>query len=180
MPRAARIFVENACNHIIARGNQKRVIFKDENDFKRCFNLIHKYKLKYGCLLYGYCFMPNHIHLILESHLGLMAMSRFMHCVNQSYAMGFNIKYNTVGHLWQNRYKNFVVLKDDYLYNLINYVEYNPVRAGIVSAPEHYKWSSYRTRVLGENNMILDKLTRGDISKMKIGDTSKMDFENVP
>jgi putative transposase len=79
--------------------------------------------------------------------------------------MGFNVKYEKVGHLWQNRYKNFVVLKDDYLYNLITYIEYNPVRAGIVSAPGDYVWSSYGARMLGRKSMILDELTVRDSSE---------------
>ena len=169
MPRMARLFVENACNHIVARGNQKRIVFKAGCDFKRYFMLIHKYKLKYSCLIYGYCLMPNHIHLILESPLGLRAMSRFMHCVNQCYAMGFNVKYEKVGHLWQNRYKNLIVLKDNYLLNLITYIEYNPVRAGLVSAPEEYAWSSFRSRILGEQSIILDEYGAGDSSRMNIG-----------
>lgn len=166
MPRMARIFIENSCNHIITRGNQKRAVFNNNGDFEKYTILLHKYKLKYDCFIYGYCFMPNHIHLVLESPLGLKAMSSFMHCVNQSYAMSFNIKYEKVGHLWQNRYKNFVVSKDDYLYNLIAYIEYNPVRARIVSSPGDYAWSSYRARVLGCKNIILDELRCGDSSEM--------------
>lgn len=168
MSRTARIFVKNACNHIITRGNQKKAVFNTDGDFEKYFMLIHKYKLKYGCLIYGYCLMLNHIHLILESPLGLKAMSSFMHCVNQSYAMSFNVKYERVGHLWQNRYKNFVVLRDNYLYNLITYIEYNPVRAGIVSAPGDYAWSSYRARVLGGQSIILDTFMREDSSEVRI------------
>jgi len=163
----ARIFIENACNHIITRGIQKKAVFNAKTDFEKYFMLIHKYKLKYGCLIYGYCFMPNHIHLVLESPLGLKAMSSFMHCLNQSYAMSFNVKYDRVGHLWQNRYKNFVVLKDNYLYDLITYIEYNPVRARIVSSPGDYVWSSYRARVLGCKSIILDELGCGDSSEIR-------------
>lgn len=168
MARTARIFVENACNHIITRGNQKNTVFKTGRDFEKYFTLLHRYKLKYDCLIYGYCLMPNHIHLALESPLGLKAMSRFMHCINQSYAMSFNATYEKVGHLWQNRYKNLVVLKDSYLYNLITYIEYNPVRAGIVSVPGDYAWSSYGARVLGGKSIILDDLAIGDSSEIRI------------
>lgn len=158
MPRTARLFIENACYHIVARGNQKQTVFWDYEDFKYCLRLIHKYKVKCGCLIYGYCLMSNHIHLILESPFGREAMSSFMHGLNQTYAMKFNGKYNKVGHLWQNRYKNFAVLKDPYLINLISYIELNPVRANVAPRPEDYLWSSYRARVLGEKNIILDSL----------------------
>ena len=158
MPRIARIFIENACYHIVSRGIQKAPIFKETNDFDNFLHLMHKYKIKCGCRIYGYCLMKNHIHILLESPLGLRSMSSFMHRLNQTHAMYFNGKYNRVGHLWQNRYKNFVVTKDSYLVILISYIEFNPVRAGIVTKPEDYSWSSYRARALGERSIILDQL----------------------
>ena len=158
MARTARVFIENACYHITARGNQGETVFKEGADFKYYLKLIHKYKIRYGCLIYGYCLMRNHVHLLLEAPFGLKSMSSFMHGLNQTYAMVFNKKYNKVGHLWQNRYKNFVVLKDDYLINVISYIELNPVRAGIVSRPEDYPWSSYSARVLGKRDIILDQI----------------------
>jgi len=158
MARTARLFVENACYHIITRGNKRDVVFKNDADFETFLFFLHRYKIKFGCLIYGYCLMPNHVHLILESPRGLTAMSSFMKGINQTYAMKFNSKYNQVGHLWQNRYKNYVVLKDEYLLNLISYVHYNPVRKKIVRRPEDYAWSSYRAVVLGEKNAIVDQL----------------------
>lgn len=156
MPRCSRLFVENACCHITARGNQKQDIFLSENDFKRYAGLLRKYKFRYGCIIYGYCLMPNHIHFIMEFPRGARTMCKFMHSLNQSYAMIFNKKYKKVGHLWQNRYKNFIVLKNEYLVNVMSYVEFNPIRAGLVLKPEDYAWSSYRARILGEKNTIID------------------------
>lgn len=158
MARAARVFVENACYHIVVKGNQGETVFREEVDFRYYLKLIHKYKIKYGCMIYGYCLMRNHVHLLLEAPNGLKSMSSFMHGLNQSYAMMFNSKYKKGGHLWQNRYKNFVVLKDSYLINLILYIEFNPVRANIVSRPEDYPWSSYKGRVLGKRDIILDQI----------------------
>jgi len=80
--------------------------------------------------------MSNHVHIVAEFPKGARSMSKFMHCLNQAYAMKFNIKYKKSGHLWQNRYKNFAVLKNDYLLNLLSYIEHNPVRAKIVLKPE--------------------------------------------
>jgi len=99
--------------------------------------------------------MPNHPHLIISSN----SLSKVMHAINFSYAQYFNYKYDKVGYLWQNRFKSYVIQKDKYLLNLVAYVEYNPVRAKIVSNPEDYKWSSYRARVLGGNDFgLLDSL----------------------
>lgn len=84
MPRSSRIFVENACYHIITRGSQKQAVFYDEEDFNHYLKLVYRYKLKYGPLIYGYCLMNNHIHLVLEFPLGIRSMSSFMHGLNQS------------------------------------------------------------------------------------------------
>ena len=81
-----------------------------------------------------------------------------MHGLNMSYAMYFNYKYETVGHLWQDRYKSFVIQKDGYFLSCISYIEDNPVRAEIVSCPENYPWSSYKARVLGKTNGLLDPI----------------------
>jgi putative transposase len=161
MARVNRIFAQNACNHIVARSSVPQGVFLDDEDYRSYIKLVHKYKLKFGCLIYCYCFMLNHIHMLLESPLGLKAMSSFMHGINQSYAMRFNNKYGKFGHVWQNRYKNFIVLKDSYLLNLINYIEHNPVRANVVTRAEDYPWSSYRGRVLGYNDIILDTMDAG-------------------
>jgi len=163
MARTCRIFIENTYNHIVARGIRKEPVFRTTDDYRGYLKLLHKYKIRSECLLYGYCLMPNHVHLVLEFPLGLRSMSALMHCVNQSYALRFNIKYEMVGHLWQNRYKNFVIQKDDYVINAISYVEYNPVRAGLVLRLEDWPWSSYRSRVLGAHDIVLDSIARGQI-----------------
>jgi putative transposase len=160
MPRTARLFVKNACHHIITRGIRKEPVFYSNEDYERYLSLLHKYKIRYGCLLYSYCLMRNHTHLVIESPEGKKAMSAFMHGLNQSYAMTFNQNYDKVGHLWQNRYNSRVVLKDDYLINLLSYVEYNPVRASIVSRPEQYPWSSYKARVLGKKDILIDSIDK--------------------
>ncbi len=144
MPRQARLIIDNACYHIITRGNQKQTVFKDYDDFNAYLELLSKYKKRYDSKIYGWCLMNNHIHLVIESD----KLSKVMHGINLSYAQYFSYKYRTIGHFWQDRYKSFVIQKDEYIINCITYIEYNPVRAKIVSRPEDYTWSSYTTRIL--------------------------------
>lgn len=158
MPRCARIYVDNACYHMLSRGIDKYAVFIDIDDFTTYIKLAHRYKIRCGCRIYAYALMPNHTHLVAEFPRGLRSMSQFMHGLNQTYAMIFNNKYKRVGHLWQNRYKNLIVAKNEYLLNLIDYVENNPVRSGLAQKPEDYPWSSYRSRTLGKTNIILDKI----------------------
>lgn len=155
MPRQARLTLNNACYHIITRGNQKQDIFKEREDFYAYLGLLSKYKKRFDSKIYGYCLMSNHVHLVIECSM----LNKLMHGINLSYAQHFNYKYNVMGHFWQDRYKSFIIQKDNYILNCIAYVEYNPVRANIVSSPQDYPWSSYKTRVLGKNEHLLDPLT---------------------
>jgi len=147
--------LENVCYHIITRGNQKQTIFADEEDFRIYLKFLSKYKEKYRMKLYGWCLMNNHVHMVVESDM----LSKAMHGINLSYAQYFKYKYKRIGHFWQDRYKSFVIQKNEYLINCISYVEYNPARARIVLKPEDYMWSSYRARILGDNNRLLDEIS---------------------
>lgn len=156
MPRQARLILDNVCYHIITRGNQQQAVFKDEDDFNKYMKFLLKYKNRYKFKLYGWCLMENHVHLIIESD----QLIKTMHGISLSYAQYFKNKYDLMGHFWQDRYKSFVMQKDDYLINCISYIEYNPIRANLVSRPEEYPWSSYSARALGRNNnSLLDPIT---------------------
>ena len=103
--------------------------------------------------------MPNHIHLIGEIKQS-KDLAKLMSGLNRPYTAYFNDKYETVGHLWQGRFKSKIVAKDEYLIDCINYIEYNPVRANIAKTPHEYQWSSYSERVFEsrEGERALDNL----------------------
>lgn len=155
MSRSRRFFVANACYHIMARGNQKQPIFYDAKDFNVYLKIMKKAKRKYGVLLYAYCLMPNHIHLLIESKSGCY-MSKFMHWISRGYAMYFNDRYKKVGHLWQGRFRSKPILKGEYLIHCSDYIEANPVRGRLARHIEDYFWSSYIERCLNSEKKILD------------------------
>lgn len=149
MPAGPRLILENACYHVTARGNQKQRVFLDEDDYQEFFKRLRKYKEKYGLKLYAFCLMPNHIHLVGELEES-RHLARFMQALLRSYTEHFNKKHNKVGHLWQGRFNSRVITKDAYLRDCLNYVEFNPVRAGIAESAGTYCWSSYKERSLGK------------------------------
>ncbi len=157
MPRNARIIMDNACYHIITRGHQKQNLFICESDYSKYLALLKKYKHKYHFLLYAYCLMPNHIHLVIEPKKHKQ-LSKIMHGLNLSYTIWFNKTYDKVGHLYQDRFKSMIIQKDEYLFSCINYIELNPVRAGIIEQPDKYSWSSYYYRMSGKNSEIFDRI----------------------
>ena len=157
MSRISRIFIDYACYHISMRGNQKQIIFKEEDDFCRYLKIIRKALKKYAVSLYAYCLMPNHTHLLIEPKC-VSDMSKCMHWINRGYAAYFNAKYEKVGHLWQGRFKSKPIIKGRYLINCANYIEENPARANLVKDPIDYQWSSYKERCLLTDRTILNEI----------------------
>jgi len=139
----------------MVRGNQKQVTFIEEDDFARYLDLLRHYKREYGFKLYGYCLMPNHVHLVLEVEDGI-ELSKIMQGLNQTYTIWFNKKYNKVGHLWQGRYKSMVIQKNKYMLDCLEYVELNPIRANITKSPFDYPWSSWKARLGYKKDGLLD------------------------
>jgi putative transposase len=155
MPRSERVYIDYACYHLITRGNQKQTVFLDEYDFEKYITILKKAKKKYDISLYAYCLMPNHVHLLVEP-VSARDISKFMHWVNRGFTAYFNTKYNKVGHLWQGRFRSKPLLKGLYLLQCAEYIETNPIRAGIVDNISKYKWSSIAERYLSHSNSLLD------------------------
>lgn len=157
MPRLNRNLMDYPCYHIITRGNQKQTVFRKDGDRIKYLEILKKAKRKYGILLYSYCLMVNHVHLLIKT-ASASDMSKFMHWVNLAYVKYFNSTYDIVGHLWQGRFISKPVVKEKYLIDCATYIEANPIRAGITNDIEDYLWSSYRERYLLPEHFLLDNI----------------------
>src|SRR4030042_6587968 len=98
--------------------------------------------------------MSNHYHLLIETPRA--NIKQVMQNINTSYTVFINRKYGRSGHLFQGRYKAFIVDKGGYLLALGRYIHLNPVRAGVVRRPEESGWSSYRDYLSGRNDGLVD------------------------
>ncbi len=90
----------------------------------------------------AYCLMGNHFHLAIK--VGSVPLASFMQRLLTGYCMKFNLRHDRTGHLFQARYKAIQCLNDRYLMGLIHYIHMNPVRAGLVSSPSDWPWSSFK------------------------------------
>ena len=140
MPRRPRIEIAGYY-HIINRGVEQRIIFKEADDYEYFEELMCFYMKSYGITLHNYCLMGNHYHLLIETSTD--NLSKFMRQLNMNYAIYFNKKYKRVGHLWQGRFKSWFVTDEAYLYTLMLYIEQNPLKAKMVKNLEEYPYSSY-------------------------------------
>lgn len=126
MARPLRIQYPGAYYHVTCRGNERREIFRDDGDRRKFLVLLARSLEIYCVALFVYVLMPNHFHLVLRT---LKAnLSEFMRHFNICYTMAFNWAHGRVGHLYQGRYKAFLIDADSYLMEVSRYTHLNPVR----------------------------------------------------
>ncbi len=142
MPRDARVTSSSGIYHVIIRGANKQEIFHDDQDCIRFLRIILKYKKVTGIKVYAWCLMGNHVHLLLK--VGHVSISSVMKRIGVSYVWYYNNKYDTVGSLFQDRFKSENVESVRYFLTVTRYIHQNPLKAGIVTRPEEWKWSSCR------------------------------------
>ncbi|OGI65646.1 hypothetical protein A3A95_01630 [Candidatus Nomurabacteria bacterium RIFCSPLOWO2_01_FULL_39_18] len=143
MPRAIRTDVGNYCYHVINRANARLPIFFREKDYVLFEQVLEVAREKHNMRVLAYCLMPNHFHLVLyprnDGDLG-----KFMQWLTLTHTQRWHKVKNTkgTGHLYQGRYKSFLIEEDNHLLSVIRYVERNPLRAKLVKKAENWKFSS--------------------------------------
>ena len=142
MPREARTKSKTGIYHIIWRGANRQEIFHDDMDWIQFLHILKRYKIKYQLGIYAWCLMGNHVHLLIKE--GNEDISITMKRIGISYAKYYNWRYITTGHLFQDRFKSENVETTSYLLTVVRYIHQNPVKAGIVSHVDEWKWSSCR------------------------------------
>jgi len=141
MPRQARYKGEFTTYHIIQRGNEGKSVFASDDDRLRFLDTLARMKEKYNFLVYAYCLMDNHLHLVIDDNGN--DISKLIKSLNVSYVYYFNQKYNRCGHLFQDRFRSEIIYDDKYLLQVSKYIHNNPVKAGLVKTAGEYSWSSY-------------------------------------
>jgi len=140
VPRNARIVAPGFPHHITQRGNNKRLIFYDREDRDRYLEWLLEYSLNFNLTMLGYCLMDNHVHFVGVPHED-DSLARLFRILNTRYSHYINRKMGSSGHFWQGRYYSCIA-KGPHFIQTLKYVERNPVRAGIVSMPWQWEWSS--------------------------------------
>ena len=126
MTRPLRIQYPDAYYHVTCRGNERKEIFRNQEDRKEFFRLLARSVDIFGVFLLAYSLMPNHFHLLVCTPKG--NLSEVMRHFNISYTGAFNRKYHRSGHLYQGRYKAFLIDADNYLLEVSRYIHLNPLR----------------------------------------------------
>jgi putative transposase len=211
--------VNNEIYHIVVRGVGNSLIFKNEKDrFRAIFSLYEfndkkhvdirsrrenqrKKRINEGpsfvnsnkrdliVEILAFCFMPNHIHLLLKQ-ITDQGISLFMRKFGTGYASYFNKKYKRQGYLFQGRFRSVHINNNNQLGVVFSYIHTNPAslatlgwkKSGnknsieVIKFLENYKWSSYLDYI-GKNNF--PTITeRGFLSEVMGGKKGCINFVN--
>jgi putative transposase len=153
MARIARAVVPGVPHHVTQRGNRRQPVFFRESDYRTYLRLLAAWCSKCGVEVWAYCLMPNHVHLVVVP-AAESGLARAIGEAHRRYTAMVNRREGWSGYLWQGRFASYP-MDETYLLAAVRYTELNPVRAGLVSAPEDYRWSSAKAHLRKRNDMLI-------------------------
>lgn len=183
-------FITGEFYHIFSRGVDKRKIFLGFGHYRRFYLTIKRIletgsatpqlishqglALKSKVEIHAYCFMPNHYHFLLRQNDNY-GITEFMHRLNTSYTMFFNLNQKRKGRLFEYTFQAKHVPSDEVLLHIRRYIDLNPVIAGMVNSADLWPWSSY----LGTTSDRKDDICNSnEILSYFSKENSKNDYKN--
>jgi len=146
MPRSLRIEYAGALYHVMARGNRREPIYRDDDDRRFFLKTFAEACEMTGWRVHAWVLMSNHYHLLIQTpEANLVAGMKWL---QNTYTRRFNIRHRLWGRLFGDRYKAVLVEGAGYYYEtLLDYIHLNPVRARLVNPQSRqsvldYPWSS--------------------------------------
>ncbi len=144
MPRPNRVSPGGMVFHVLNRGVGRMRIFNDDGDYFAFERIMEETLETRPMRICAYCLMPNHWHMVLwPENDGELAA--FMQRLSVTHATRWQRHKDRVGqgHVYQGRFKSFPVETDDYFYQVVRYVERNPLRSNLVDDLDRWRWSSF-------------------------------------
>ena len=130
MARMARVVVPGLAHHVTQRGNGRQQTFFSDSDYRLYRDLLSLHCTAADVAVWGWCLVPNHVHLILVPQDG-DGIRRALSKVHRNYAGILHAREKKTGYFWQGRF-GAVALDEEHLLNAFRYVALNPVRARLV------------------------------------------------
>ena len=154
MPRRPRLRLAGIPFHVIQRGHNRSACFFSERDRERYLHELSLQARHHRVAIHAYVLMTNHVHLLMtpETEDGI---GQVMKVVGQRYVQYVNRTYDRLGTLWGGRFRSCLVDSESYLLRCHQYIEMNPVRAGMVDRPGAFRWSSHGFNAEGKPDELL-------------------------
>lgn len=154
MSRCARLVVPNCAHHVVHRGHNGEPVFVSESDHAYYLKNLWEFKQKFDCRVYAYCLMPTRVHLLVNPGNRPENLARLVKRLAGRQARYINRRDGRSGGLWEGRFRSSPV-SPSYLLPCSRYIELSPVYNHLAAIPDHYIWSSYRSRI-GQEETALD------------------------
>jgi len=150
MARLARVVMEGVAHHVTQRGNRRQPVFFGDDDYRAYRVLLAEGCAAAGVAVWGYCLMPNHVHLILVPS-GAEGLRAALAEAHRRHTRRVNLREGWRGYLWQGRFAS-VAMDEPHLMAAARYVELNPVRARLAARAGDWPWSSARAHLDGRDD----------------------------
>jgi len=156
MPRCSRNLPAGCVVHCVNRGNDKRLLFERSAEYDDFLHLVAWAKGQCPVRIVAYCIMSNHWHFVFWVECE-WDVSAFLHRLTTTHAVNWRKRTATIGcgSVYQGRFKGSQVISEPYYYNLLRYVEQNPLCANLVRSSKDWRWSSLTER-MGNGRSLLD------------------------
>ena len=142
MSRPLRIDYPDAWHHVMNRARRGENLFADDTDYQQFIELLQETVKLFHVNVVAFCLMSTHYHVMVQTpHANL---SRCMRHLNGVYTQMYNLRHGRDGTLFRGRYKSILVDGDSYVLQLVRYIHLNPLKAGVVTRPGQYAWSSHK------------------------------------
>jgi putative transposase len=150
----SRLVVPGLAHHVTQRGNGRQATFFEDGDYALYRDLFAEAAARANVEVWGYCLMPNHVHIIAvpSDEDGLRRTFRYVH---RHYTGYINARLRVTGHLWQGRFSS-VAMDEAHLVSALRYVALNPVRAKLTERAEDWRWSSATAHIAGKSDRFVD------------------------
>lgn len=143
MARLPRLTLAGCAHHVIQRGNNRQPVFSSAEDHLAMIELLRGHGRRLDVAVHAYVLMSNHFHLLATPATD-DGIPKLMQAVGRSYVRRFNDTHGRSGTLWEGRYRSTLIQAEQYLLDCMVYIDLNPVRAGLVTRPADYHWSSHQ------------------------------------
>ncbi len=157
MPRFARGLVNGFIYHVLNRGNGGQEVFHKDQDYESFIDLMKEAKVRHTLKILAYCLMPNHFHIVAVPARA-EELSKGTQWLMTSHVRRYHRHYGSSGHIWQGRFKSFIIQSDNHLLTVLRYVEGNPGRAGLVNSAKDWPWSSHREAIGERSRSLVDEI----------------------
>lgn len=150
MPRSARVAPGGLVYHVLNRANGRLRLFRKEADFLAFYQVLLQAHARHSIQILAWCVMSNHWHFVVWPRKD-DDLSRFFGYLGLTHAARWQVAHDAVGmgHVYQGRFKNFMIQRDEHLLSVLRYVEGNPLRAGAIRHAQDWRWSSLHARLHG-------------------------------